>query len=120
MKKYFVLFVVLILAIGFSVSCMNEEKILQREISYVGKPVVIQPFWGENVFVAMKDSEQIMDTMGRVIVGLQTRNASYHTPIFSAFIIPYRNIPKGTQLKLKEVACISRYTESHSKFLMVE
>lgn len=120
MKKYFVLFLVLVLIISFDISCMSDAERHREATSIVDKPIDISSFQSECVFVAVKDSEQITGmSIGRVFVE-RLENSDYFYAVFSAFVIPYKNIQKGTHLKLKRMSYMRDSHKTQNDLLIVE
>lgn len=93
--KTLILLVVLIFAAGYSIGCRTEKG---DEDRLIVEPTVT--VWSLNsTFVVIKEVKRVDGLeMGRVILKRQDRSG-----LVSAIVVPYREIPVGTKVKLVKV-----------------
>lgn len=107
MKKL-ILLVVLIFTVG-CIGCRTKE----GDMAVISVEPTVTEWNPEDTFVVIKEVKKVDGLeMGRVILERQERRA-----LFSAIVVPYREIPWGTRVKIVEVAY--RTTVSERKFLVV-
>jgi hypothetical protein len=78
-------------------------------------PVRINPFSEGAVFTVIEGPELIREiNMGRVIVRRETDHS-----VYAAFVVPPRDIPKGSKVKLSYVECNRDNMGAISDFLII-
>jgi len=120
MKKWFVLLMVLVLAVGFNIGCLSDTEEHQKEVSFVNIPIAVSVFQPEYTFVAAKDSEGVPGiSMDRVLVEVLGESGE-PLAVLSVFIVPPRKVSMGTHLMVKQVNYRESSTGVQASFFFVE